>query len=220
MALIKCPQCGQTVLSVASKCPKCGHLLLQARAQGDDKEFTHCRRCEKIIQRDAVSCEFCGYPQLARRRLRLVLGVAVAMGILAVAGVGIGRLTRSTEPPGQGTGRRGTQDSVSAQAVEAVPTAPVASPIDAQVAAEPAPEPPAQDTTSPAVDPNTRWAVNWANVREGPGTAFRVVGVLRPGTAVTTVSMQRGWWRISVDGAELGYVARDLLADEPLSPPN
>lgn len=217
MALIKCPQCGQTVLSVASKCPKCSHLLLQARAPGDDKEFAHCRRCEKIIPRSVAICEYCGYPQLARRRLRLAIGLTMAAAALVAAAIGVSMLTgprepetivsRPTAPPIQPT----AEDSATREPV------PVATPIEAQLI-PPTPPPATPDTARPVADADMRWAVDWANVREGPGTDYPVVGVLRPGTAVTAGGRRRGWWLVSVDGNELGYVARNLLADRPPTP--
>ena len=209
MALIKCPQCGQTVLSVASTCPKCSHLWLQARAQGDDREFTHCRRCEKIIPRNVAICEYCGYPQLARRRLRVALGLVLAAAALVAVIIGVGRLAGPGEPEDAAsllmtpTIQPTTSDAVGLRSV------PVAPPIDAQRAPTPSP---------PPTDADMRWAIDWANVREGPGTEYPVVGVLRPRTPVTAAGMRRGWWLVHVDGDELGYVARDLLTDEPPTP--
>jgi len=218
MALIKCPQCGQTVLSIASKCPKCSHLLLQARAQGDDHEFTHCRRCEKIIPRSVAICEYCGYPQLARRRLRIAVGLVLAAVAIAAAVIGASRLMGPRESETVGSQPTARVVQATTEDTTARDTVPVAPPIEAQRVPTPAPPPTTPETASPVADASMRWAVDWANVREGPGTDYPIVGVLRPGTPVTAASRRRGWWLVSVDGSELGYVARDLLTDQPPTP--
>jgi len=218
MALIKCPQCGQTVLSVASKCPKCSHLLLQARAQGDDREFAHCRRCEKIIPRKATICEYCEYPQLARRRIRIVVGLVLAVAVLAAAIIGVSKLTGAAEPDDTASLPMTPTIQPTPTDTMALRSVPVAPPIEAQRAPPRSPPSAAPDTVITPPDPDMRWAADWANVREGPGTAYPVVGILRPGTPVTAASMRRGWWLVSVDGNELGYVARNLLSDQPPTP--
>lgn len=219
MALIKCPQCGQTVLSVASKCPKCSYLLLQAPApKGDNRGFTHCRRCEKIIPRNAPICEYCGYPQLARRRIRTVLGLVLLAAVVVAGVIGVRRLTSPGEPdPTTSVALTPTIRPTVAD-TEAARSVPVAPPIDAQPVPVASPPPADPDTSSLPPGAQVRWSREWANVREGPGTDHPVVGVLRPYTEVAVTGLRAGWWLVYIDGTPLGYVARDLLTAAPPSP--
>ena len=218
MALIKCPQCGQTVLSVASVCPKCSYLLLQhATPQGEDGGFVDCRRCGKVISATAVDCEFCGYPQRFRRHLRRALG---AIGVLALAAIGI-LVIRAV------TGTGGDADALAPRATDSVPAA-----VPQPAVAEPDSEIPLA-VAAPAVDTSsavrqdsqpvapvtlTRWTITWANVREARNTASAVIRILRPGDSVAVAEPAGGWWRVYDRGEPVGFVAIDLLSAEPPEP--
>ena len=224
MAFIKCPQCGQTVLSVASTCPKCSYLLLQAPTpQGDERDFAHCRRCGKTIPRMAPTCEYCAYPQLSRRRIRRVLVAASAICVVIAAFVGVRAISHPDSTPLFPRSEASRQPSVGAEPLAqpddpASDSLPMAPSVAAQLEARPAPPSPTSDTVREPSIIRVRWTVNWANVRRGPGTDQPIVGVLRPNVRVTVTEMRRGWWLISIDGEEMGYLARDLLTDEPPVP--
>jgi hypothetical protein len=214
MALIKCPQCGQTVLSVASKCPKCSYLLLQAPAlQGSNRELTRCRRCEKTIPRSVSICEYCGYPQLARRRVRFTMGVLLLVAVAVAAVAGIRHFTKPTAPPPVNVESPSPTIQSTIPDTAATLSIPVAPPVEAR--AQPETPQAVPETTPLPSDAQMRWTRNWANVREGPGTSFPVVGVLQPGTEVAVSGLRRGWWQVHLNGNPQGYVAGDLLVAEP-----
>ena len=203
MALIKCPRCGQTVLSVASVCPKCSYLLLQnPTPQGEGEEFTTCRRCGKIIRQDTEACEFCAYPHLARRRIRAAAWTVVGVAIVAFGALAIQRLTSRGEGP--------SPPATAAVPGQAVPLAP---PVTARPVTEAAP--PQIDSVRLPLSAVTRWTLDWANVREGRATSFPVLGILRPAQEVLVDSLRAGWWLVYLDGRPAGYVATDLLTNEP-----
>jgi hypothetical protein len=234
MALIKCPQCGQTVLSVASVCPKCGHMLMQnPLAQGGEGEFVECPRCNKFIPEHADRCGFCGYPRRARRRMWWAIGAVAFVAALVAGVVGarqvLGGGASSSPPPHETTERAGPAaeaDETTTVAAEPQQPPPTAEPI---VVAERGPARP--DTTRapvptvapprpPATVPSTvnRWATTWANLREGPGIDYGVVRVLTPGERVRVASLTRGFWAVYDDGTIEGYVANSVLSDRQLPP--
>jgi len=226
VALIKCPRCGQTVLSVASVCPKCSYLLLQnPTPQGEGGEFTACRRCGKTIRRDAETCEFCAYPHLARRRMRGAAWTVLGLAVVALGALGIQRLAQRGDGPSPST-----TPVVPAQSPRPAPplpspvespvgdstvqdTVPIAPPIAARPVTAPAPPP--SDSVGLPPGAVMRWTLDWANVREGRGTRFPVLGILRPAQGIYVDSLRAGWWLVYLDGRPAGYVATDLLTDEP-----
>jgi ribosomal protein L37E len=218
MAMIKCPQCGQTVLSVASVCPKCSYLLIQhATPQGENGGFGNCRRCGKVISTAAVECDFCGYPQRFRRHLRRGLG---AIGILALVAIGVIVIRAVSE-----TG--GDADRPAPPAADTVlAAAPPPAVIQPDSAVIPPVAAPQVDTTAPAPQDSqpvapprlTRWTITWANVRDGRTTESAVIRILRPGEAVSVAEPAGGWWRVYERGQPIGYVAIDLLSTQPPEP--
>jgi hypothetical protein len=60
-----------------------------------------------------------------------------------------------------------------------------------------------------------RWVVGWANVRGSPSGDSQVVQVLRPGQQVAVIPERKGWWVVLENGRQVGYVARQLLAERP-----
>ncbi len=253
MALIKCPSCGQTVLSIASVCPKCGHMLMQnPHAQGGDGEFIECPRCNKFIPHTAERCGFCGYPRRARRRMWWAVGTVAFVAALVTAVYGYrqvsGRSVTPTPPttaqtpeepaptaaPVESTtaGGEGQQPAPSAESIVVTPSVPGASDsvrtapaTTAGAQVTPPPAPPRRPTTVPSTV--NRWATTWANLREGPGTAYPVVRVLEPGERIRVASPTRGFWAVYDDDTIEGYVANSLLSDRqprpdalPVTPPS
>jgi hypothetical protein len=215
MALIKCPGCSHTVSSVASKCPKCGTLLSQFRfVQGEGGALTECRRCSRKVLSGATICPYCGVSRPGRRSPYFVVALlgAFAVPVLVLAAL----RGRAPTPP------------LIAPAVFEQPQAPRAVTVQAppQVTEGTVP---ADTTPLPVAAPSpagesatieTRWIVDWANVREGRALGTRVIRVLRPGSSVQVTDRQAGWWALYADGRVVGYVAGSLLSEQaPLDRP-
>lgn len=210
MTLIKCPQCGHTVLSVASQCPAChgtlGPTYLGREYAGD---LAQCRSCGCRVRSGTPACPHCGVRDPAGRgRLarQLLWGAAVVL-TLAGAALALRPLLRPEAPPA---------------AVDLVtPPAPAAPSPAWQTEAVPAPSGQAATATrdtAAALAVRTRWTSTWANVRQGPDTSAPVVRVLPPGTEVIGTRGQWGWWTIRWGGDSVGYIAGALLV--PTQPPN
>ncbi len=210
MTLIKCPGCGHTVSSVASKCPQCGTLLSQFRfVQGEGGALTECRRCSRKVLSGATTCPYCGISRPGRRppyvvvALLLVLAVpALVLAALRERGPEVTTATPAAVPEPR-------QPEIVAPAAPA-PTPQATAPIDSTETVLPEP-PPAADSVATA----TKWTLDWANVREGRALGTRVVRVLRPGSSVQVTDRQAGWWALYMDGRVVGYVAGSLLGDHP-----
>jgi hypothetical protein len=54
-------------------------------------------------------------------------------------------------------------------------------------------------------------ARDWSSVRKGRSRRAELEAVLMPGDTVQADSLERGWYRVTLDGAVLGYVHRSLL---------
>lgn len=62
-----------------------------------------------------------------------------------------------------------------------------------------------------------RFARTWTKVHTGRSTGSELAAVLLPGDTVVVDSLQRGWWRVALEGEVLGYVRQSTLQTEPLS---
>lgn len=199
MALIKCPKCGHSVLSAASKCPGCGRALDPAL-------------------RDVIRVD-------RRRRGWIVvgglLGVAViALGVWAVESGGpmsaAGAPLTAPQPlspaplpvpSSADTLSIMTPASESRQPGAVIPDRPPTRPLV---------NPPlARADTAPPLESETLWTQTWVNVRERPGTTSTVVKILLPGQPVSVINPDRQWSVVYVDGKRLGYLSVALLAERP-----
>ena len=213
MTLIKCPGCGHTVSSVASRCPQCGDQLSQFRfVQGEGGGLTECRRCSGKVLSGARVCPYCGVARPGRRSpvALLVLAVALALPMMAIVAL----RNRAPQPP----------PAVEAQAQPVVePPGESAAPASATQAELPRLEPSAPlrapavapDSSALAAPTQTKWTLDWANVRERRELQAPVVRVLRPGASVQVNDRQLGWWALYLDGRMVGYVAGSVLGDQP-----
>ena len=71
--------------------------------------------------------------------------------------------------------------------------------------------------TAPASAVSTATTTEALNVRSGPGTSYRVLGTLRDGQRVTTLSTSGGWTRIEFRDAK-AYVAAKYLRTTAATP--
>jgi ribosomal protein L37E len=227
-------------------------LMQNPHAQGGDGEFIECPRCNKFIPHTAERCGFCGYPRRARRRMWWAVGTVAFVAALVTAVYGYrqvsGRSVTPTPPttaqtpeepaptaaPVESTtaGGEGQQPAPSAESIVVTPSVPGASDsvrtapaTTAGAQVTPPPAPPRRPTTVPSTV--NRWATTWANLREGPGTAYPVVRVLEPGERIRVASPTRGFWAVYDDDTIEGYVANSLLSDRqprpdalPVTPPS
>ncbi len=198
MALIKCPQCGHTVLSVASVCPSCSFLLTQQRFQQSQRgTLAECRNCGRQVASQTRTCPYCGlrHPGSRRgaRRALVVAGIVTPLLVMAAVRANPGRpvlpLPTTIEPR----------------------TTPLA------VETDLVPPPPDSPASSARLD-QSRWTVTWVNVRERPGTDTDVVHILGPGQGVRVGERQGRWWPVLQDGRVLGYVANSVLQDTEPEP--
>ena len=240
MALIKCPRCGQTVLSVASTCPKCSYLLLQEpKEESAAGALVQCRRCSKLIPPESAACPYCAYPI---RRVKVLTRAGIAAGVAAVGlitvlimlgrGAGPESIMASAagtpartavEPTTEPVDRADPDTALSAAAIaapaQATPRPAAASPrqpAPRDTATAPVRRPPPTSPTEPAAR-NTRWSLDWVNVREGRGVDNAIVTVLRPGIRVQVADQRGGWWAVYVEGSFVGYASGALFGAEPPS---
>lgn len=241
MVMIRCPDCGQHVLDVASSCPKCHRVLIQNPLETHGwGNLRVCGRCGKHIPRDIQVCPFCGHHVRLLRRIRLtaaaVGALVLAVGVVGVAWrAGILHLPARPESPAprsavapvepatepvaaplvvaapDTTGARSTDTT---RAAAATRTTPPPALLPRPVGTPPAS--PAQDTPGERVPfLVTRWTVDWANIREDRSIESRQVRVLAPGIPIEVGNIRGGWWAVWENGHRLGYVANSVLTTEP-----
>lgn len=204
MALIHCPQCGQTVLSVASVCPRCSFLLTQKRfQQNQDGALTACRRCGSKVWSGTTECPQCGLKRPGRHPALIWAAAAGTVAAIALLTVGVQAVTtdRSADPV-----------AVATEAA-AQPTLPLPPPVAPVIRAA---APARASVAAPATGAFAiRWASTWANVREQPARDAAVVRILTPGEEVRVGQRQEGWRPVILEGRQIGFVANSLLANEP-----
>lgn len=218
MTLIKCPGCGHTVSSVASRCPQCGTLLSQFRfVQGEGGSLTECRSCSRKVLSGATTCPYCGVAHPGRRRPYAVVGLLLAFAVPALVVVALrGGGSEALSPVPSASVEPQLPRAVGAAAPEPAGQVETLSAVRQAPAEEPAPK---AVPDAEAVPTQTRWTLDWANVREGRALGTRVVRVLRPGSTVQVTDRQAGWWALYADGQVVGYVAGSVLGDRPPSEP-
>lgn len=205
MTLIKCPSCQHTVSSVASTCPQCGYLLTQPRfQQGHEGSLTECRKCgHKVLSKVRV-CPYCGLSAPGRRpRVAALIAIGVIASIVAVLAM------QERIVPGQ-LFLAWPADTPGASPEQSVPNPPAGS-----LAAEGLVAADSSADSVASVPTQTRWAADWANIREARSLEAPVVRVVRPGEPLQVAKRVGGWWEVYRDGRFVGYVAGDLLLAAP-----
>jgi hypothetical protein len=167
--------------------------------------YRQCLECGKRALSIATRCPGCGRefpapavpeggPALDLRRFLSPGVVAGALAVTAVAAAtGLGRASRHPEQP-----------SVVADSLAGYSE--VAYAMEARL-----------DTASAAALPAENvggllLARTWTNVRSSRSTRAGLEAVLMPGDTVLADSLQRGWYRVALEGEVLGYVHRTTLA--------
>lgn len=217
MTLIKCPDCGHTVSSVASTCPQCGTQLSQFRfVQGEGGALTECRRCARKVLSGATTCPYCGISRPGWRPPYVVVALLVAFAVPALVLAAL-RERGPEATPAAPVARSAPQQTGAVAAAAAAQAPELAASTKLAGPARPAGAvgPDASTSSLDTVATETRWTLDWANVREGRGLETRVVRVLRPGSSVRVTDRQAGWWALYANGRVVGYVAGSLLSDQP-----
>lgn len=218
MALIRCPGCGKSVLSIASTCPGCGQLLItNPTARQNGYRYRACQHCGKLVAPHARVCVYCGHRTERPRALRRVAASLAGTAVIALAAVLTLSMGSGAEPA------RAPSAGRPADQRPALPPPPqIASPLStttAVVAAHPEPARTngahtAQDGR-PAPGRLVRWTETWANVREGRDLRSPVARVLQPGVRVEVTDRREGWWTVYVDGVAIGHVSNAVLTRTP-----
>ncbi len=237
MTLTKCPNCGHTVLSVASQCPACsGALTSTFLGLEHEGELAECRSCGRPVRSRTAVCPHCGIPSPARRRAnpRLVLPViaTVLLSLMAIV------LRDRAFQPAHADSTVTAATALAPQPV--VAPAVVAAPPKRQAESAGTDTPPARpaavaDSTPPTVPAiatanslvtdaaamdstalaaaglRRKWTTDWSNMHRAPLNQSPVVRVLPPGTEVHVAENRWGWWAILWKGDTVGYIAGALL---------
>ena len=162
--------------------------------------YRQCVECGKRALSIATRCPGCGRelpapavpgsgPGLDLRRFLspgVVAGVLAAAAVLTVAGLG-----RSSHPP------QHESSFIMADSLAADSSAAYSEGAYAAVAPE--------SVVEPLV------ARDWTNVRRSRSTRAGLEAMLTPGDTVLADSLERGWYRVALDGEVLGYVHRSTL---------
>ena len=162
---------------------------------GTDRQCTECGKRALSI---ATRCPGCGRELPApagpedgpRLDLRLFLSpgaMAAVVAVAAVAAVGLG-----------GGGQPGDQETSSLSTVSAADS--IAAYSEGAYAAVPA------ESVGELLI-----ARDWTNVRRARSTRADLEAVLTPGDSVVSYSLERGWYRVALEGEVLGYVHRTTL---------
>jgi hypothetical protein len=237
MALIKCPHCGQTVLSVASQCPKCYHELVKVV----EMRVPAVHRARGILVAGSLAVAVFGMmvtafvkgrpatsPTGALRTVGTVqtapktVSAPKAVRDTAATQVSLRVITGPLRVKPKTARSKSSIDSAIVNARVALasavqPPAPERTPSDTKPVAQAAPITNAPVVSSAPASPDTslKWTARWANVRGSPNSDSQVVRVLPPGEPVAVAQAGGGWFSVFQNGRQVGYVARQSLVDEP-----
>jgi len=171
--------------------------------------YRQCIECGKRALSIATRCPGCGceFPAAAvpagggvRELSRLLMPRGVAAVLAVVVVLASARLDRTSQPREEQSASAAA-DSIAAFAEVASSMATTA-PLDtATVAASPA------ESGSELLVART-----WTHVRKSRSVSATLEAMLMPGDTVLTDSLERGWYRVALEGEVLGYAHRSTLA--------
>jgi len=201
MAYMDCPECGKTMLSIATQCPHCGYQFppQQLRISIPPPQVRKVRPAVTVA-------------------LALVVVAAVVVAFQSWGGWRAGPESGvATVPPRAPSGEQQQQpvettvpDTAAVGAIrqDSQPQVSVAETTPAVTTPPPALPPPA---ALPTGQQTRRYASTWVNVRRDRGREAPTVRVLQPGDAVLVDSLDQGWYRVVIDGQPIGYAHRANL---------
>ncbi len=149
---------------------------------------TRCPRCQREFPAPVEEPVVAPVRRLGRMRLRTP---GIAAGLL-----GLGAVLTVTEL-GQTTGRRTESSAMAAEVGFVHSEAGRASPSIAEAPTRSAGQ--------------LRVAKSWTHVRKARSRSADLEAVLTPGDTVFADSLERGWYRVALDGEVLGYVNESTL---------
>lgn len=231
MSYIECPSCGKTALSVATRCPHCGLIFTPGMIeQATPPEEP--RRLRRLL--------------VMAGALVLLAAVVVVVQIWMGGGSSADTtpsvtndLVSQADPP-DSTGAVEEEPAIvtTPSQAEPEPTRPALetttsirvppptardSVVDTTPTPSPAaasPEPAPITATPPAASRQLqRYAKTWVNVRGARSRNAPAVRVLNPGEVVMVDSLRGGWYRVVIDGQQVGYVDQRYLDVEPTDGP-
>jgi len=202
MAYVDCPECGKTMLSIATQCPHCGYQLPPQQLR-------------------------ISIPPPQPRKVRPVLVAVLALVAVAAVVAAYQSWTRS-KPAAEAGAAKAPRTTAQApdQQIVAAPdsvalggSVPDTQPTAADSTAVATPAPAAAAPTPPLPRPSAtlggdrvrRYASTWVNVRQARSVGAPSVRVLQPGDAVLVDSLVEGWYRVLMDGRPIGYAHRANL---------
>ena len=235
MVMIRCPNCGQRALDIATTCPQCHSILIQNPLETHNwGALRECGRCHKHIERGAAVCPYCGHRVRAARVAARTVAAVAGLAVLVAAGVAAWR-SGVVESLRGALGADRPAPEAAAPVIDPAPVllppagaaevvvAPITAAGPADSVATPEPTPPRATATAAAVPTPasglvTRWTGEWANVRSARDTTSEVVRVLAPNVAIEVGDRRQGWWALYLGGAFVGYIANSVLRTDPAQP--
>jgi DNA-directed RNA polymerase subunit RPC12/RpoP len=186
----ECPACGKRALSIATRCPACGHeLLMQPIRREEPHRETAVRRSPPVLAASLGAIVVLGAAGLFAHGSRPVAqDREVAM-----------RESATASAPGEAPAMLDSANAV-------VPRILLDSSSAAAVAA-----PSALPDSAPSAEAVPRYARTWTKVHDKRSVDAELVAVLLPGDTVLADSLDRGWWRVALEGQVLGYVSARTL---------
>lgn len=170
------------------QCTECGARALSIA--------TRCPRCHREFPAAVEKPVPTPVRRLGRLRLR---SAAIAAGFLALGAVltvsGLGQTSATRGGP-----RRPLADDMSSTPSEVAFVRPAGDkPVEALA--------PAGRSAG-----ELRVAKSWTHVRKARGRGADLEAVLTPGDTVFADSLERGWYRVALEGEVLGYASESMLA--------
>jgi len=178
------------------QCTECGARALSIA--------TRCPRCHREFPAPVQEPVMAPVRRLGRMRLRSPGIAAGLIGLCAVLSVTeLGQTTRSRSAPSSTAAAESgaTMSEVGFVHSEAGRASASAAQPEARSAGE------------------LRVAKSWTHVRKGRRRSADLEAVLTPGDTVFADSLERGWYRVALDGEVLGYATESMLTPtEPSRP--